>query len=276
MSSCEASRQALPRPRLARFNWLLLAISILIIAGFFLFPPVTILGKSHLIGYAICHQIPARTIHIDGTPLPLCARCTGIYLGALVGLTGLTLLKRYRFSELPPTRVLVVLVSFIAIMGFDGINSYFALLRLPHLYEPQNWLRVTTGTFNGLAMSVIVFPVLGGSLWHPSLITRKPVLNSLKALVPFLAAGVAVILVVMWQQPFLLYPLTILSTLGVLLMLGLVNTGLMTILTRREGHACGWNDVVLPAAMGLAVSFLMIGGMDWLRATVTQAMGIPF
>ncbi len=276
MSSYEATHRPLPPPRLARFNRLLLAISVLIIAVFFLFPPVTILDKSHLIGYAICHQIPARTIHVAGTPLPLCARCTGIYLGALMGLAGLTLLKRYRFSELPPTRVLLVLVAFIAIMGFDGINSYFTLLRLPHLYEPQNWLRVTTGTFNGLAMSIIVVPVLGSSLWHANLITRKPVLNSFKELAPFLAAGVAVILVVMWQQPFLLYPLTILSTLGVVLMLGLVNTGLMTIVTRREGHARGWVDVILPAAMGLAVSFLMIGGMDWLRATITKAMGIPF
>jgi uncharacterized membrane protein len=261
---------------LARFNRLLLVISILIIAVFFLFPPVTVLDKSHMIGYAICHQIPARTIHIDGTPLPLCARCTGIYLGALMGLTGLTLLKRYRFSELPPTRLLLVLVAFIAIMGFDGINSYFALLRLPHLYEPQNWLRVTTGTFNGLAMSVIVFPVLGGSLWHASLTKRKPILNSFKELAPFLAGAGLLILIVLWQQPFLLYPLSILSTLGVVLMLGMVNTGLVVILTRREGYARAWGDIILPVVMGLAVSFLMIGGMDWLRATITKAAGIPF
>ena len=117
----------------------------LVIAVFFLFPPVTLLGKTHLIGYAICHQIPDRTIHIGGTPLPLCARCTGIYLGALLGLTGLTLLKRYRSTDFPPVLLLGLLVSFIAVMGFDGVNSYLTLLRVPHLYEPQNWLRLTTG-----------------------------------------------------------------------------------------------------------------------------------
>ena len=85
-----------------------------------------------------------------------------------------------------------------------------------------------------------------------------------------------VILIVLWQQPFLLYPLTILSTLGVLAMLGIVNTGLVLILTRREGYARGWTDVILPATMGLAVSFMMIGGMDWLRATITRAVGLPF
>ena len=276
MSSPTITQPTLPPPRLARYNRLLLAVSVLIIAGFFLFPPVTILDKTHLIGYAICHQIPDRTIHIDGTPLPLCARCTGTYLGALMGLVGLTLLKRYRSTEFPPTLVLGVLVSFIAVMGFDGVNSYLTLLRAPHLYEPQNWLRLTTGTFNGLAMSVIIFPVINASLWHTSLLRPERVLNNFKELALFLIGGGLIILLVLWQQPFLLYPLTILSTVGVLLMLGLVNMGLVLIVTRREGYARTWSDVILPAMMGLAVSFLLIGGMDWLRASVTRTLDLPF
>jgi uncharacterized membrane protein len=266
-----------PAPPLARFNWLLLTVSALIIAVFFLFPPVTVLGKTHLIGYAICHQIPERTIHINGTPLPLCARCTGIYLGALMGLIGLTLKKRYRSTELPPTLVLLTLLGFIGIMGFDGINSYLTFFpQAPHLYEPQNWLRLTTGTFNGLAMSVIVFPVINVSLWHPSLTKVEPVIKDFKELAPFVVGAVGIILIVWWQQPLLLYPLTILSTIGVMLMLGAVNTGLILVLTRREGYARNWSDIILPLTMGLAASFLLIGGMDWLRATLTRAAGLPF
>jgi uncharacterized membrane protein len=267
----------MPAPRFAKYNWLLLTVSLLVITVFFLFPPVTVLDKTHLVGYAICHQIPARTIHIDGTPLPLCARCTGIYLGALMGLTGLTLLGRYRSTEFPPTLVLLTLVSFIAIMGFDGINSYLTLFpNAPHLYEPQNWLRLTTGTLNGLAMSVIVFPVINASLWQASLVKAEPVLKNFKDLLPFLIGAAAIILIVLWQHPILLYPLTILSTAGVLLMLGLVNTGLILVLTRREGYARAWGEVVLPLTMGLAASFLMIGGMGFLRVIVTRAAGIPF
>ena len=266
-----------PAPRFAKFNRLLLMVSILIIAVFFFFPPVTILGKANLIGYAICHQIPARTIHIDGTPLPLCARCTGIYLGALVGLAGLTIMRRYRSAELPPTLLLLTLIGFIGVMGFDGVNSYLTLFpNAPHLYEPHNWLRVTTGAFDGLAMGVIVFPVINGSLWHPQIIRNKPVLRNFKELLPFLAGVGAAILIVLWQHPLLLYPLAILSTGGVMLMLGMVNTGLILVITRRENCARTWRDVVLPGAMGLAVSFLMIGGMDLFRVILTNATGIPF
>jgi hypothetical protein len=39
----------------------------------------------------ICHQIPERSFHLQGSQLPVCARCAGLYgggaLGALVGVT---------------------------------------------------------------------------------------------------------------------------------------------------------------------------------------------
>jgi uncharacterized membrane protein len=39
------------------------------------------------IGSAVCHQLPARSFHLWGRQLPVCARCTGIYAAtALVGI----------------------------------------------------------------------------------------------------------------------------------------------------------------------------------------------
>jgi uncharacterized membrane protein len=35
-------------------------------------------------GSFICHQLPARSFHAWSAPWPVCARCTGIYLGAAV------------------------------------------------------------------------------------------------------------------------------------------------------------------------------------------------
>lgn len=34
----------------------------------------------------ICHQNPDRSFHITGHSLAVCARCTGIYIGALIGI----------------------------------------------------------------------------------------------------------------------------------------------------------------------------------------------
>src|ERR1019366_3025402 len=35
---------------------------------------------------AVCHQIPERCLSIAGAPMPVCARCAGIYFGALAAL----------------------------------------------------------------------------------------------------------------------------------------------------------------------------------------------
>ncbi len=40
-------------------------------------------------GALVCHQRPERSFHLAGSPLPVCARCLGLYLsGALGALAG--------------------------------------------------------------------------------------------------------------------------------------------------------------------------------------------
>jgi len=39
----------------------------------------------YAIGMVVCHQKPERSFHLWGAQLPVCARCTGIYLGAALG-----------------------------------------------------------------------------------------------------------------------------------------------------------------------------------------------
>ena len=50
---------------------------------------LTYVGASY-----ICHQRPERSFHLDGHRLPVCARCTGLYLAAPLGLAGVILMRR--------------------------------------------------------------------------------------------------------------------------------------------------------------------------------------
>lgn len=36
----------------------------------------------YAVGSLVCHQLPERSFHLWGAQLPVCARCTGLYLGA--------------------------------------------------------------------------------------------------------------------------------------------------------------------------------------------------
>lgn len=48
----------------------------------------------YLIFYPICHQRPERSFFLWGHPLAVCHRCTGIYLGFLVGILLFPLVSR--------------------------------------------------------------------------------------------------------------------------------------------------------------------------------------
>ena len=258
-----------------RLAWLFLVVSLVVIGTFLLSPPWTALGKTRLVGYAICHQIGERSFHIAGQQLPLCARCTGIYMGVLTGFTLMTLWGRRRAAGLPPAPITLTLVGFIIVLGVDGVNSYLTFFpNLPHLYEPQNWLRLTTGTLEGIALSSFVYPVLNYSLWRKSVESAS--VRNFKELALMVAAGGVIILLTWLEIPLMLYPLAILSTLGVLIMLGAINTVIVLTLTRREGTARTWQQAVLPVTMGLAFAFLEIGGIDTARAIITRTFGLPF
>lgn len=251
---------------------LILALAVI---GVFLFvPPWSVLVKTRLIGYAVCHQLPDRSFHVAGEQLPLCARCSGTFVGALIGFALLTLRGRRLAAALPPVRVLVVLVCFIAALAVDGLNSYLTFFPgVPHLYEPRNWLRLTTGALNGVALSAIVYPVLNYSLWRDA--ASAPSLRNLKELGLMIAAAGMLVGVILLEPPPLLYPLAIASGLGVLALLTALNTTLLLMLVSREATAVTWRQAALPLVVGLAIAFMEIGLIDVLRYVVTRGAGFP-
>ena len=55
--------------------------------------PGTLKYKLDFLGFGVCHQLSSHSLFIAGHQLPLCARCSGIYLGALVTLIMLLILR---------------------------------------------------------------------------------------------------------------------------------------------------------------------------------------
>jgi uncharacterized membrane protein len=228
-----------------------------------------------LFGAGVCGQIPNHSFVIGGRQLPLCARCTGTYLGALLGFLGLAALRRRRrASGLPPSEVLASLAGFIALWGVDGLNSFLTLLpNTPHFYQPNNLFRLTTGTLNGLALSIIVYPIFNFLIWKKA--DAERVIRNWRELGYLLIPAALLTWLVQTQASFLLYPVAILSVLGALVMLMLVNTMIILIVTRREGKAESGRDAFGPLSLGLLATFLELSALGLLHFALIQWLALP-
>ncbi len=84
--------------------------------------PPGLLGKADAVGYAVCHRAPARSFILGDRPMPLCARCSGTFLGGFMALIFMTRLGRR--GDLPDTKTSLMLGAFLVGFGLDGLNSF--------------------------------------------------------------------------------------------------------------------------------------------------------
>jgi len=242
--------------------------------------PPGLLGKADALGYAVCHRLDQRSFHFDdGRQSPLCARCSGMYLGAVFGL--LALQARFpRRAGFPARRLWLPLALLTAAFALDGTNSYFYLLKsitpgrldfIPTLYLPNNTLRVFTGTGMGLVMALFLFPAFNQTMWKE--INAAPVLSGFRQFAWLLALGVALPLMTLAEWDWLLYPLALISAGGVLLLLTLIYAVLWVSLMRQENAFDSWPQLGLPLLAGMTIALLQITLSDLLRLWLTGTWG---
>jgi uncharacterized membrane protein len=280
-----------PRKRSPLVSGLVVAVAIVAFVMFLLITPGDMLGytgnwflaKTQMVGYAVCHQIVQHTF-IIGHPLPLCARCTGTFIGALFGFFGqAVVLRRRRAVEFPPILIIVILVTFTLLWAADGLNSLLAteglnttivaIFHVRNLYEPMHELRLLTGALNGLTMSALVYPAFNATLWRrflPERAIRGLRDLGLLVLLELCLVG-AVLSLVLISLPWTIYPLAFLSALGVLTLLTGVNTMLVLIAVQRENTASSWRDALIPLLAGFTVSLLQIAAISMVRYGFTRS-----
>ncbi len=268
-SESVTSLKSIRRNRLA--NAIVFALTALV-AGLWLdYTPDGLLGKADAVGYAVCHRIDLRSFHLGARPLPLCARCTGMFLGALVAFAYYAL-RRTKASLFPTGGVLAAVIVLGLTWVVDGVNSFLSMLpSAMRLYTPHNTLRLFTGSLVGVALVTLVYPVFSQYAWKDWKAER--ILRSPRELIVLLAFAGVVDVAVLTENPLLLYPLALLSSLGVLLLLALAYTLITIPLLRRTQKAHTWRDLIVPIAAGLMLGLLQIGLIDLLRYTLTGTWG---
>ncbi len=241
---------------------LLLVTGLILVVWLYLTPP-GLLGKADAVGYAVCHRITARSFLIGERSFPLCARCSGMYLAALLGL--LLQIPFGRRGGMPPLKILIVLGLFLAGFGIDGVNSYMKFFpKAPvDLYTPQNWLRLATGMGVGLGLAAVLYPIFNQTVWQDW--HNRPTLESWRQLGYWLLCAALVALATLSQNPLLLYPLALLSSATILIILTLVYTMVWAMISKRDNTSHSLKELWPLLVAGFATALTQIALMDLLR-----------
>ncbi len=114
----------------------------------FLYPFVSLNAVHWFFGFT-CHQNPCRSFSVNHVALPVCARCTGVYLGSMTA-AFLVYILDIRKS----LRIRYFLLSLALI---------FLQMAAEQLFEPGhygNWIRAFTGFLSGFVFFLFFSPLL--------------------------------------------------------------------------------------------------------------------
>ncbi len=245
---------------------LLLALAAIVITLWLVFTPPGLEGKTRAVGYAVCHQLESHTIDFQGRLLPLCARCTGMYLGTLVSLV--ILQKRRHAAGNPSKSLQSVLILFLIAFIVDGVNSTLGFFSsIPQLYPPKNWLRLITGLMMGVVIANLLIV-----LWHQTWWKKASTLPALSGWVHFgtiVAANILAGILVWLRVPFLYYPVAIFSTLTIIILLSMIYCLIWIIIFKKENTFETYGEGLRFILAGLATAVIQIGLLDLLRYSLT-------
>lgn len=259
-------------------RWFIPAAAVLAFGLWFYLAPPGLLGKADAIGYAICHRIDERSFHIDERQLPLCARCTGEFYAAAISLLFFSVVSPKK-GGMPGWKLGTPLLIFLIAFGIDGTNSYVYLLKstaggafdnIPNLYIPNNTLRLFTGSGMGIALAAILYPAFNQSVWANADKERALDWKKLGFLVGII---LLVNLAVLTESSFVLYPIAILSVLGVLALLIMVFSLVWIMVMRQENVFTSLREMWMPFLAGTTLAFLMVTAIDLLRLKLTGTWG---
>lgn len=268
-------------------KWLVPAAAIIIFSGWFMFAPPGLLGKADAIGYAVCHRIDERSFqlpgdphdHPDGRQTPLCARCSGMYLGAVLGLAFQAVVAPKR-GGMPGKWAILPLLALAGFFALDGANSYLYLLKstypgflpqIPNLYVPNNTLRLFTGAGMGLGIAAALYPSFNQSVWKDW--DPRPALGNAAPVGIMAALMVLINLLVLTEHPLVLYPGAIISAGGVLLLLTMVYAIVWSMVMRLENTFTRLRQMGLTLLAGLTLALLQIYIIDLFRFWLTGTWG---
>ena len=100
----------------------------------------------YAVGSFICHQRPERSFHLWGAALPVCARCSGIYVGATAAPLLKWVIVRWQSGVAPVQSLVAAALPTTATLVYEWTAGA----------TPSNWIRAAAAVPLGMVAAAHV------------------------------------------------------------------------------------------------------------------------
>jgi len=237
-----------------------------------LLPGGTVLDRLRWLNSGICAQMLTHSFYAGDERLPLCARNTGIYLGLMVTLISTYARGKGRAQKLPPLPIIIICACGFLALAVDGLNSLALDLHMTHLYQPDNLLRLGTGLLTGTGLVLLALPILNQLFWREY--NEQHIVASWREFALLALALLFCFLVVLSQNTFILYPIALLSTAGVLTALSGVNLIFIIAFSKRSETLQHSYQLLAFFSIALTCAIAEMLLLAQLKFSLLQALGM--
>jgi uncharacterized membrane protein len=147
-----------PSRRAPLVVWAVAAVAALVPAGLIVAAPLLLAGGHTTLALPIyeafsylCHQLPERSLHLEGHKLAVCSRCTGIYFGFALSVLLYPLARSLKRVDTPHVGWLLLATLPIVVDWALGVTG---------LWDNTHLSRFLTGALFGTTAAVYVVPGL--------------------------------------------------------------------------------------------------------------------
>ena len=243
----------------------IILIAGIITANWFFHTPHGIYEKAFTVGSSVCHQIPSHSYELSGIQFPLCARCSGLYLGSFIGLA--YYLTQGRKKALPKKGFSLLLLVFFLVWAGDGVNSFITdFLNKTILYETTNTTRLITGFGMGLVMSTALMTLFNLTVWQDG--KNQPLLHNILQVAAYIVASALLAWMLLSANAIFFQFFAYVSIVTVVVIITLLYTIFWIILLKKENSFTKWSSLGLFLTAGFATAMLQITLLNMLRQWV--------
>jgi len=218
----------------------------------------TLLEYFFFLGGGLCHQRIERTFKIDSLNMPVCSRCTGIYLGIFLSLITIILLERKIKGKLPSLKIMLVSVGTILIMGADVTLSAMGII------ESSNIIRFITGFTAGWFIALLLFSIANNAMFKK--LVKRNYLDNYKKFIIWIVAGIALATLYIFTYQYIIVLWAAVAVLGLIAFVTFILFILFFSFNKKlAGSIDSWGKYLAAIAAGTVSSIMLLSLFSLVR-----------